>query len=185
MYALVTVVRDIVTGAFVLSALAATSNWLVRTQKISPFSFLGRFLKKSSDPVLAPVETRVVRFGGLPSHAGWWLVVVTAVAGILLVGAAKALVNVLYDLRFAAEGGVFGIASYLLGGVIDLLILALFVRFFGSLLGAFQFNRWTRWAYWLTDWMINPIAKVLPTYANIDWSPLAAFVLLLIVRAIL
>ncbi|HWH03100.1 MAG TPA: YggT family protein [Gemmatimonadales bacterium] len=185
MYALVTVVRDIVTGAFVLSALAATSNWLVRTQKISPFSSLGRFLKKSSDPVLAPVETRVVRFGGLPSHAGWWLVVVTAVAGILLVGAAKALVNVLYDLRFAAEGGVFGIASYLLGGVIDLLILALFVRFFGSLLGAFQFNRWTRWAYWLTDWMINPIAKVLPTYANIDWSPLAAFVLLLIVRAIL
>ena len=185
MYALVTVVRDIVTGAFVLSALAATSNWLVRTQKISPFSSLGRFLKKSSDPVLTPVETRVVRFGGLPSHAGWWLVVLTAVAGILLVGAAKAFVNVLYDLRFAAEGGVFGVASYLLGGVIDLLILALFVRFFGSLLGAFQFNRWTRWAYWLTDWMINPIAKVLPTYANIDWSPLAAFVILLIVKAIL
>jgi uncharacterized protein YggT (Ycf19 family) len=92
---------------------------------------------------------------------------------------------VLYDLRFAAEGGIFGIARYLLGGVIDLLILALFVRFFGSLLGAFQFNRWTRWAYWLTDWMITPIARALPTYANIDWSPLAAFVILLIVKAIL
>jgi uncharacterized protein YggT (Ycf19 family) len=37
----------------------------------------------------------------------------------------------------------------------------------------------------LTNWMIEPIAKVLPTYANVDWSPLAAFVLLIIVKAIL
>lgn len=185
MYAIVTVVRDVVTGVFFLSAALATSNWLVRSQKISPFSALGRFLKKSSDPVLAPVEARVVRYGGLPSHAGWWLVVGTAVVGLLLIWVSKGLVGVLYELRYAAEGGVFGVASYLLNGVIDLLILALFVRFFGSLLGAFQFNRWTRWAYWLTDWMIEPIRKVLPTYANVDWSPLAAFVLLLIVRAIL
>ncbi|HEX4632373.1 MAG TPA: YggT family protein [Gemmatimonadales bacterium] len=185
MYAIVTVVRDIVTGAFFLSAALATSHWLVRTQKISPFSWLGRFLKKSSDPVLAPVETRVVRFGGLPSHAGWWLVVGTAVAGILLVWVSKGVVSVLYDMRYAAEGGVFGVASYLLNGVIDILIIALVVRFFGGLLGAFQFNRWTRWAYVLTNWMIEPIAKVLPTYANVDWSPLAAFILLMIIKAIL
>lgn len=182
---IVTVVRDIVAGAFFLSAALATGNWLVRTQKISPFSALGRFLKKSSDPVLAPVETRVVRYGGLPSQAGWWLVVGTAVAGLLLIWLAKGVVGVLYDLRYAAEGGVFGIASYLLNGVIDILVIALVVRFFGGLLGAFQFNRWTRWAYVLTDWMIQPIAKVLPTYANVDWSPLAAFILLMIIKAIL
>ncbi|HYK11812.1 MAG TPA: YggT family protein [Gemmatimonadales bacterium] len=185
MYAIISVVRDIVTGAFALSVLFATSNWLVRSQTISPFSALGRFLKKASDPVLAPVETRVVRYGGLPSHAGWWLVVGTAVAGILLVWIAKGVVATLYDLRYAAEGGVFGVAGYLLNGVIDVLIVALVVRFFGGLLGAFQFNKWTRWAYVITNWMIEPIAKVLPTYANIDWSPLAAFVLLLIVKAIL
>ena len=185
MFVIITVVRDIVTGAFVLATLLATSNWLVRTQKISPFSSLGRFLKKSSDPVLTPVETRVVRFGGLPSHAGWWLVVMTAVAGILLVGVAKGAVSMLYELQGAAQGGVFGVASYLLNGVIDILILALFVRFLGSLIGAFQYNKWTRWAYLLTNWMIEPLAKVLPTYANIDWSPLAAFILLLIVKAIL
>lgn len=185
MYVIETVVRDLVTAAFFLSAAVATSNWLVRTQKISPFSALGRFLKKSSDPVLAPVETRVVRYGGLPSHAGWWLVVGTAVVGILLVWVTRGAIGILYDLRYAAEGGVFGIASYLLNGVIDLLIFALVVRFFGSLFGAFQYSRWTRWAYRLTDWMVGPLAKVLPQYANVDWSPLAAFLLLLIVKAIL
>lgn len=185
MYVVVTVVRDIVTGAFFLSVVLATSNWLVRAQKISPFSALGRFLKKSSDPVLAPVETRVVRYGGLPSHSGWWLVVGTAVAGILLVWLAKGAVLVLEQMRYAAAGGVFGVAGYLLNGVIDILVIALVVRFFGGLLGAFQFNRWTRWAYVLTNWMIEPIAKVLPTYANIDWSPAAAFVLLMIIKAIL
>lgn len=185
MYGIVTVMRDAVTIAFFLAAALAASNWLVRTQKISPFSALGRFLKKSSDPVLTPVETRVIRYGGLPAHAGWWLVVGTAVAGILLIWITKGAVSILYELRYAAEGGVFGVARYLLNGAIDILILALVVRFFGGLLGAFQFNKWTRWAYLITNWMIEPIAKVLPTYANIDWSPMAAFVLLLIVKAIL
>jgi YggT family protein len=185
MSGVVTVVRDIVTGAFFLAAGLATCNWLVRTDKVSPFSGLGRLLKKSSDPLLTPVATRVVRYGGLPSHAGWWLVVGTAVAGILLVWITQGAISMLFELRYAAEGGVFGVASYLLNGVVDILILSLVVRFFGSLFGAFQYSRWTRWAYRLTDWMVEPIARVLPSYAGVDWSPMAAFILLLIVKAIL
>ena len=67
----------------------------------------------------------------------------------------------------------------------DIRFAALIVRFFGSLFGAFQYSRWTRWAYRLTDWLVEPIAKVLPPYAGVDWSPLAAFIVLLILKAIL
>ena len=185
MYGIVTVVRDAVFAAFCLAALTATGGWLVQSQKISPFSALGRFLKKSSDPVLTPVEKRVVRYGGLPSHAGWWLVVGTAVVGLLLIWVTRGVISTLYDLRGAMEGGVFEVVRYLLSGVCDILMIALIVRVIGSWIGAFRYSRWARPAYVLTDWLVEPIAKVLPPFGGFDWSPFVAFILLWIVKAIL
>src|SRR5438093_13031586 len=78
-------VRYVVFAAFAVSVLAAVAGWLVRTRRVSPFSALGRALRAASDPLLRPVETRVVRAGGNPVHAGWWLVVGGAAAGGVLV----------------------------------------------------------------------------------------------------
>lgn len=182
---LLTIVRDTAFAAFCLAVAAAGGSWLVRARKISPFSPVGRFLKKTSDPVMRPVETRVVRFGGLPSHAGWWLVVGTAVAGLLLIWVTRGAIGLLYDLRYAAEGGVVGILRVVVSGAYNVLFIALVVRVVGSWIGAFRYSRWTRWAYLLTDWLVEPIQRVLPPFAGFDWSPLAAWLVLLVLRAIL
>src|SRR5439155_3454 len=71
--------RYVVFAAFAASALVALASWLVRTRRISPFGALGRTLRSASDPLIRPVETRLVRAGGNPAHAGWWLVVAVAV----------------------------------------------------------------------------------------------------------
>ena len=52
-------------GAIVLVALAA---WLVRTRRVSPFSVAGRALRAMSDPLIHPVEARLVR-AGVPTVA--------------------------------------------------------------------------------------------------------------------
>src|SRR5256886_9823846 len=70
--------RYLVFAAFAGSALVALASWLVRTRRISPFGTLGRALRTASDPLIRPVETRLVRAGGNPVHAGWWLVVAVA-----------------------------------------------------------------------------------------------------------
>src|SRR2546422_897406 len=77
--------RYVVFAAFAASALVALASWLVRTRRISPFGALGRTLRSASDPLIRPVEARLVRAGGNPAHAGWWLVVAVAAAGVLLV----------------------------------------------------------------------------------------------------
>src|SRR2546426_11501529 len=80
------VVRYGVFSLFVLSALVALASWLVRTRRLSPFGPVGRALRGATEPVLRPVERRLVRLGGNPVHAGWWLVVVVAAGGgVLLV----------------------------------------------------------------------------------------------------
>src|SRR2546425_12915995 len=84
MYDVHTILRVLVFAAFGLAALVALAGWLVRTRRVSPFGGVGRTLRSVTDPVLRPVETRLVRLGGNPVHAGWWLVVLVAVAGVLL-----------------------------------------------------------------------------------------------------
>src|SRR5205809_6844902 len=78
------VVRYGVFSLFVLSALVALASWLVRTRRLSPFGPVGRALRGATEPVLRPVERRLVRLGGNPVHAGWWLVVVVAAGGVPL-----------------------------------------------------------------------------------------------------
>jgi len=184
-YPLLTLVRDAVFGAFCVAGALATAGWLVRTRRVSPFSGLGRVLRRVSDPVLAPVETRVVRFGGSPTQAGWWLVIGTAVGGLLLIGLTRGVIDVVGELRYAAQGGVVEILRLLVNGAYDVLFVALVVRVIGSWFGAFRYARWTRPAYALTDWLIEPIRRVLPPAGAFDWSPLVAWVVLYALRAFL
>src|SRR5881296_4594627 len=79
-----TLARYAVFAAFSLSVLVAFASWLVRARRVSPFGPLGRMLRAVSEPVIRPVEARLVRLGGNPVHAGWWLVVVVAAGGVLL-----------------------------------------------------------------------------------------------------
>ena len=185
MYPLLTVVRDVVFGAFCAAAGVATAGWLVRTRRISPFSGFGRLLRGASDPVLKPVETRVVRLGGSPTHAGWWLVVGTAVGGLLLIALTRTVIDILGEIQYAAQGGVVEVLRLLVGGAYDVLMIALIVRVVGSWIGAFRYSRWTRPAYLLTDWLVEPIRKVLPPFGAFDWSPLVAWLVLYALKAFL
>src|SRR5207245_5190958 len=78
------VVRYSVFSLFVVTGLVALAAWLVRTRRLSPFGPVGRALRAATEPVLRPVEHRLVRLGGNPVHAGWWLVVAVAAGGVLL-----------------------------------------------------------------------------------------------------
>ncbi|HEX2718113.1 MAG TPA: hypothetical protein VHM67_10565, partial [Gemmatimonadaceae bacterium] len=74
---------------FVLAAilaLVALVDWLVRTRRINPFNPVARFFRRAVDPLIAPVERRVVRAGGMPHAAPWWALVFVVVAGIVLLG---------------------------------------------------------------------------------------------------
>src|SRR5947209_11742832 len=59
-------------------------DWAVRTRKISPFNAVARFCRSTVDPIIAPIERRVVRAGGSPASAALWALVAVVVGGILL-----------------------------------------------------------------------------------------------------
>ena len=177
--------RYVVFAAFAASALVALASWLVRTRRISPFGALGRTLRSASDPLIRPVETRLVRAGGNPAHAGWWLVVGVAAAGVLLVTLGNWLVETAYGVAGAFSAGPRAAIALAVVVAYKIIVIALVVRVLASWLGFFRYSRWLRPAYALTDWVVEPIRRVLPPTGGLDWSPLAAWLALWVLERLL
>lgn len=166
-------------------ALVAVANWLVRTRRISPFSPLTRALRRLSDPWVIPVELRVVRAGGNPQNAPWWLLGVALVAGLLLLVLARWIEGLLISLAAATRFGPLGVVRLAVDLAYRILVLALIVRVVGSWLGASEYNRWMRPFYALTDWLVKPLKRVIPPIGMIDITPLVAWVVLMIGHALI
>ncbi|OLC89811.1 MAG: hypothetical protein AUG85_04790 [Gemmatimonadetes bacterium 13_1_20CM_4_66_11] len=73
--------------------------------------------------------------------------------------------------------------------IIDLayrvLFAALLVRVIAAWFGMFRYSRWVRPAYILTDWIVEPMRRIVPLVGAFDLSPLVAMIVLSLVRQIL
>ena len=185
MYSVIAFVRYAVFVVFMVAVAAAVGSWLVRTRRVSPFSQLGRSLKRVSDRLVSPVERRLVRSGGNPVHAGMWLVAGVAVAGLLLITVLQWTTGFFQQAYGAFTGGFRPLYHFLVNASYSVLMIALFARVIGSWFGVFRYARWMRPAYVLTDWIVNPIRKFLPPLGALDVSPIVAWLALLVLKSLL
>jgi YggT family protein len=159
----------------------AMLDWAVRTRKVNPFSPVARFCRRVIDPMLAPVESRVVRAGGMPTQAPWWALAAVVVLAVLLIVLLQWIRSTALSLSLAASAGGAGVAALLLQWLFELLKIALIVRVIVSWIGM-RYAWWARWSYTLTDWLVKPIARALPPFGMIDLSPLVAYFLIYVVE---
>ena len=159
----------------------AVLDWSVRTRRINPFSSVARFCRRVIDPMLAPIESRVVRAGGIPSQAPWWGLAAVVVIGVLLIVALQFVRTAVLSITFAASEGGMGLVALVLNSAFELLKIALIVRVVVSWIGM-RYSWWARAAFTLTDWLVKPIARVLPPFGMMDFSPLAAYFVIYVVQ---
>lgn len=167
--------------ATVLAALCAV-DWMVRTRRLSPFSPIARFMRSSVDPLLKPIERRVVRAGGLPSSAPWWALGSVVLGGILLLWLlefARSQVDFLY---ISFTNGPAGIVRLLITWAFAVLQLALIVRVLLSWIPMRPSAWYSRWSYTLTEPMLKPLRRIIPMIAMIDITPIVAWFLLALLQ---
>jgi len=158
-------------------------DWLVRTRRINPFGPSARFVRKSVDPLLAPVERRVVRAGGLPSSAPWWALVAVVVGGILLIVSLQFVRRMVVTAAVSLNGGPHGLYDLLVSWTFGLLEIALIVRIIASWLSINPYRPWIRWSVSLTEWLLKPLRSVIPPFGMLDVSPLVAYVILVVLES--
>jgi YggT family protein len=160
-------------------------DWAVRTRKISPFNAIARFCRSTVDPLIAPIERKVVRAGGTPAAAPLWALAAVVIGGILLL-------TLLDFVRFqvarsiiASQSGGAGIFRLLVTWTFTILKVAVIVRVVSSWLPISPYSRWVAWSYRLSEPILGPLRRVMPTLGGLDLSPILAYFLLSITERLL
>lgn len=177
--------RALVFAAAVLAAAAALAALAVQRRTLNPFGRPARLIRRLTDPLLLPIERRLLRTGLNPQHAPWWLVGMTFFGGILVLSLAGWVGVQVYAVRAAAQHSGSGVAYLLVDWTLGLLGIALVVRVLGSWMGASEYTPWMRPFVLATEWFLAPLRRLLPSFAMFDISPLVAWFLIQLVRSAL
>lgn len=172
------IVRSLVVVALVYAAVVAITHWAVRSGRLNAFGAWPRFVRRISDPVLRPIEQRVLRAGGNPQDAALWLVGVVIVGGLILLWLLGWVLGFIASLSVLTRSGPGAWVYALVRAAFIVLEIALIVRVVSSWIGLGPFSRLVRPAYRLTDWLVVPLRRVLPTMGPFDLSPMLAWILL-------
>lgn len=169
------ILRVVLLWAALIMAAIAAIDWMVRTRRLNAFGPIARVFRRYVDPLLEPVERRVVRAGGLPASAPWWALAAIVVAGIILLTVLDFLAGLLADLMVGVSGGPGGILRLLVYWTFTLLRVAILVRVIASWLPVGPFSPWVRWSFTLTEPILRPLRRVIPPFRSIDFTPIIAF----------
>jgi YggT family protein len=162
----------------VVFAIVALVDWMVRTRRINPFNPVARFFRRAVDPLMAPMERRVVRAGGMPHAAPWWTLVAVVVGGIIALSLLRFVYGQVAGAYGTASMGPRAIVFLLLHYAFALLKLAIIVRVVTSWIRISPYSPWVRWAFSLSEPILRPLRGVIPPLGMIDVTPIAAYFIL-------
>jgi len=171
-------VRFVVLVTAGIFAVFCLIDWLVRTRRLNLFRPLARFSRSRIDPVLEPIEQRVVRAGGNPASAPLWALAAVVVGGILLISLLDFLRAEIMGFAFAVQGGPRGIFKLLVAWTFDFLRIAILVRVVSSWLPVSPSSPWIRWSYVVSEPILKPLRQVIPSIGPIDITPIVAYILI-------
>jgi YggT family protein len=178
-------VRTLALVAFGAALVVAISDWAVRRKLLPAVRRVITLVRRTGDPLLRPIERRLASAGGNPEDAPYWLLGIVVVAGLLVMTLVRWLTGSIELMLAMRTAGPLVWIRVLIGAATSLVMMAIVVRVIGLWLGAGRYNRWMRAVYRLTDWIIEPLRRLLPPMGALDLGPIVAYLLLLVVRILL
>jgi YggT family protein len=179
------VIRSLALTGVGLAALIFATDWAVRRGHIKPFGPWPRMVRKGSDPLLVPIERRLLSSGKNPQDASLWLFIGVLITGLLFITGSRWLVNTTGYLLVLRSAGPLAWVRLLIGLVSAVLMASIVIRIIGKWFGADRWHRGMRPFYRLTDWIIEPVRRRMPPFGRIDLSPLFAYLIILLARTVL
>lgn len=176
------ITRGIVVVVFAYAAVVALTHWAVRSRRLNPFGAWPRTVRRISEPLLLPLERRIIRAGGSPQDAPFWLLGIAVVGGLVLITLVRWLIGTAYEISALAYAEPRVWLIEIVSWVFRILMIALLVRVIGSWFGVSPYNKWMRPFVVLTDWLLEPLRRVLPPFGPLDLSPMVAYFLLWIAQ---
>jgi YggT family protein len=168
----------------VVAGIICLVDWLIRTRRINPFTGVARLFRRYVDPLLRPLETAIVRRGGQPAQAPFWMFLGIVIGGILIIQLLGIIGGLLAQLAVGMTSPT-AFVFLLIGWALRFVSIALIVRVISTWLPVSPSSPWIRWSYVTTEWLLAPLRRVIPSFGSFDVTPIVAYLLLMLVANIL
>jgi YggT family protein len=159
----------------VLIALRAIFDY----REVNPFTWHYRNVRRATDGVLLPARAILRGFRLDPRVAPLIVIIMLIAVWLVLVQTASNVLNTIAGVLFVIDShkpnAGAGIIGYLLFGLLGLYTVAILVRIFFSWVGASYSNRVYRFTVRITEPLLGPLRRLLPTVGMFDISPLIAY----------
>ncbi|HVE78430.1 MAG TPA: YggT family protein [Gemmatimonadaceae bacterium] len=163
-------------------AIICLVDWLIRTRRINPFSRVSRFFRQRVDPLFAPMERRIVRGGGMPTAAPWWTLAAFVILAIVSLSLLEFLIRQVALMDLASGRGPRGILRVLVSWTFALVQIAILVRVVSSWVRVSPYSPWVRWAFVLSEPVLRPLRRVIPSIGMVDITPIVAYFALMLLQ---
>jgi YggT family protein len=183
--AVIQILRTALLSVAVVFGAICVLDWAVRTRKISPFNAVARFCRTTVDPIIAPIERKVVRAGGAPASAPLWALAAVVVGGILLLTIIDVIRLQVVRSIIASQEGPAGIFHLLVSWTFTILKAAIIVRVISSWLPISPYSPWVNWSYRLSEPILQPLRRIVPALGGLDLTPIVAYILLDLIQGAL
>lgn len=177
--------RVVVFAAFAFAAVVAGTHWAVTRGHLTPFSAPARAVRRLGEPVVRPMERALLGRGGNPANAPFALFWVALIGGLALLALVQWLLGFALSLTASAASGPRGVVGFLVYVLFTVLKGALWVRVLSSWFSISRYSRPMRIVYGLTDWLVEPLRRVLPPLGMFDLSPFVAYLMLVLAQSFL
>ncbi|MEO8140518.1 MAG: YggT family protein [Gemmatimonadota bacterium] len=174
--------KVVVVVIFGIAAMVAGTHWAVKSGHLQPFGVLPRTMRTLGQPFLRPFERSLYRGGGNPVNAPYMFFWVALLGGLAVIGLVQWLIGTIVSLVYSASSGPRGLLAFALNAFFSLLMLALFVRVLSSWFGVSPYSKPMRVVHVLTDWLLDPLRKIIPPFGMIDLTPMVAYLMLSLAR---
>jgi YggT family protein len=185
MFALVSGLRVLVFVLFAFAAVVALTHWAVTHAHLKPFGAFPRLVRQLGQPFVRWFERALLRRGGNPTQAPYAFFWVTVLGGLAVIALAQWLVGLIYSLSASAAAGPQGMLVFLVNAIFETLKIALFIRVISSWFSVSPYAWPMRVVFGLTNWLIEPLRKVIPPFGMIDVTPMVAYLMLWLAQGFL
>lgn len=176
-----------ITALIVSAILLIVLRSLLNYMEVNPFTWLMINLRRATEPVLSRVRAVLIGFRLDPKVAPFIAVILIIVIGYMVILVLESLLNtaagIAYALSVRQIGAPVAILGYLLFGLLGLYTLTIFIRFILSWLGFSYANRLMRFVFNVTEPLLGPLRRSVPTVGMFDISPLVALIIIWICKA--
>jgi len=177
--------RVVVFAGFALAAVVAGTHWAVTRGHLTPFSAPARTVRRLGNPVVRPLERMLLSRGGNPASAPFALFWIALAGGLALLALVQWGLGLMLSLASSAASGPTGLLRFLVFGVFSVLKAALWIRVITSWFAISRYSRPMRIVYGLTDWLVEPVRRLLPPMGMFDFSPIVAYLMLWLAQGFL